>query len=172
MHVVIGTDTFTGRDRRRVALALLVNALGGGMSSRLFQRVREELGLAYSVYSYQSGFQASGIAGTYVATAPGTADKAVAAILAEYALVAKEGLPTEELEAQKLQLRGQIMLGLESPVSRMGRLAGYALSGDQYRTLDQLLAEVDAVTGDEVAALGAEFFAPERQTIVRLGPES
>ena len=64
------------------------------------------------------------------------------------------------------------MLGLESPVSRMGRLAGYALSGDKYRTLDQLLAEVDAVTGDEVAALGAEFFAPERQTIVRLGPEA
>jgi predicted Zn-dependent peptidase len=172
VHVVIGTDTFTGRDRRRVALALLVNALGGGMSSRLFQRVREELGLAYSVYSYQSGFQASGIAGTYVATAPGTADKAVAAILAEYALVAREGLPAEELEAQKLQLKGQIMLGLESPVSRMGRLAGYVLSGDQYRTLDQLLAEVDAVTGDEVAALGAEFFAPERQTIVRLGPEA
>ena len=172
VHVVIGTDTFSGRDRRRVGLALLVNALGGGMSSRLFQRVREELGLAYAVYSYQTGFQASGIAGTYVATAPGTADKAVAAILAEYALVAREGLPAEELEAQKLQLKGQIMLGLESPVSRMGRLAGYALSGDKYRTLDQLLAEVDAVTGDEVAALGAEFFAPERQTVVRLGPEA
>ena len=172
VHVVIGTDTFSGRDRRRVGLALLVNALGGGMSSRLFQRVREELGLAYAVYSYQTGFQASGIAGTYVATAPGTADKAVAAILAEYALVAREGLPAEELLAQKLQLKGQIMLGLESPVSRMGRLAGYALSGDKYRTLDQLLAEVDAVTGDEVAALGAEFFAPERQTVVRLGPEA
>ncbi|MBW8772832.1 MAG: insulinase family protein [Gemmatimonadetes bacterium] len=172
VHVVIGTDTFSGRDRRRVGLALLVNALGGGMSSRLFQRVREELGLAYTVYSYQTGFQASGIAGTYVATAPGSADKAVAAILAEYALVARDGLPAEELEAQKLQLKGQIMLGLESPVSRMGRLAGFALAGDRYRTLDELLAEVDAVTGAEVAALGAEFFAPERQTIVRLGPEA
>jgi predicted Zn-dependent peptidase len=172
VHVVIGTDTFPGRDRRRVALALLVNALGGGMSSRLFQRVREELGLAYAVYSYQTGFQTAGIAGTYVATAPGTADAAVAAILAEYATVAKEGLPVEELEAQKKQLKGQIMLGLESPVSRMGRLAGYALSGDRYRTLDQLMAEVDAVTAHEVAALGAEFFAPGRQTMVRLGPEA
>ncbi|MEO6066543.1 MAG: pitrilysin family protein [Gemmatimonadales bacterium] len=171
VHVVIGTDTFPGRDRRRVALALLVNALGGGMSSRLFQRVREELGLAYAVYSYQTGFQSSGIAGTYVATAPATADAAVAAILAEYTLVAREGLPREELEAQKRQVKGQIMLGLESPVSRMGRLAGYALSGDKYRTLDELMAEVDGVTADEVAALGAEYFAPERQTIVRLGPE-
>ena len=172
VHVVIGTDTFPGRDRRRVPMALLVNALGGGMSSRLFQRVREELGLAYAVYSYQNGFQSSGIAGTYVATAPGTADRAVEAIQAEYALVAKEGLPAEEVEAQKRQLKGQIMLGLESPVSRMGRLAGYALSGDRYRTLDELLAEVDAVTVDEVAALGAEYFAPERQTTVRLGPEA
>ncbi len=172
VHVVIGTDTFPGRDRRRVALALLVNALGGGMSSRLFQRVREELGLAYAVYSYQAGFQASGVAGTYVATAPGTADAAVAAILAEYTTVAREGLPVEELAAQKRQLKGQIMLGLESPVSRMGRLAGYALSGDKYRSLDELMAEVDGVSADEVAALGAEFFAPERQTIVRLGPEA
>ena len=82
----------------------------------------------------------------------------------------QEGLPAEELEAQKRQLKGQIMLGLESPVSRMARLAGHALSGERYRTLDELLTEVDGVTGDEVGALAAEFFAPERQTMVRLGP--
>jgi predicted Zn-dependent peptidase len=170
VHVVIGTDTFPGRDKRRVAMALLVNALGGGMSSRLFQKVREELGLAYAVYSYQQGFQSSGVTGTYVGTAPATADKAVAAILDEFATVAKEGLPAEEVEAQKRQLKGQIMLGLESPVSRMARLAGHALSGEKYRTLDELLAEVDAVTAADVGALAAEYFSPERQTMVRLGP--
>lgn len=171
VHVVIGTDTFPGRDRRRVGMSLLMNALGGGMSSRLFQRVREELGLAYAIFSYHHGFQSSGVAGTYVGTAPATADKAVAAIREEYAKVAKEGLPAEELAAQQRQLRGQIMLGLESPVSRMARMAGYALGGDKYRTLDDLLAEVDAVTVEDVAALGAEYFAPERQTVVRLGPD-
>ena len=171
VHVVIGTDSLPRADRRRVALALLVNGLGGGMSSRLFQRVREELGLAYSVYCYESGYQAGGVTGTYVATAPATADKAVATILEEYATVAREGLPPEELEAQKRQLKGHIMLGLESPVSRMSRLASHTLAGEKYRTLDEILAEVDAVTGDEVAALGAEFFAPERQTVVRLGPD-
>ena len=172
VHVVVGTDTFPGRDRRRMAMSILVNALGGGMSSRLFQRVREELGLAYAIFSYQNGFQSSGVAGTYVGTAPATADKAIDAIFAEYALVARHGLPAEELEAQKRQLKGQIMLGLESPVSRMARLASHTLAGDRYRTLDELLAEVDAVTGEEVAALAAEFFAPERQTVVRLGPEA
>ena len=172
VHVVVGTDTFPARDKRRMALALLVNAVGGGMSSRLFQRVREELGLAYAIFSYQHGFQSAGVAGTYVATAPATAEKALDAIFAEYALVAREGLPTEELEAQKRQLKGQIMLGLESPVSRMARLASHALSGEPYKTLDQVLAEIDAVTVDEVAALGAEFFAPARQTVVRLGPDA
>jgi predicted Zn-dependent peptidase len=172
VHVVIGTDSFPGRDKRRVAMALLVNALGGGMSSRLFQKVREDLGLAYSVYTYQNGFQSAGVAGTYVGTAPATADQAVAAILEEYALVAREGLPAEELAAQQRQLKGQIMLGLESPVSRMSRLAGHALSGEKYRTLDELMAEVDGVTVADVAEVAAEFFAPERQTMVRLGPQA
>jgi predicted Zn-dependent peptidase len=172
VHVVIGTDSFPAKDKRRIAMALLVSALGGGMASRLFQKVREELGLAYSVYTYQNGFQSAGTSGTYVGTAPATADQAVAAILEEYALVAREGLPAEEVEAQQRQLKGQIMLGLESPVSRMSRMAGYALSGDTYRNLDELMAEVDAVTVAEVAEVAAEFFAPERQTMVRLGPKA
>jgi len=172
VHVVIGTDSFSGKDKRRIAMSLLVNAMGGGMSSRLFQRVREELGLAYAVYTYQNGFQSAGMMGTYVGTAAATADQAVATILEEYAAVAKDGLPAEELEAQKRQLKGQIMLGLESPVSRMARMAGYALSGEKYRTLDELLGEIDAVRVEEVAAVAGEFFAPERQTVVRLGPES
>ena len=93
VHVVIGTDSFSGKDKRRIAMSLLVNAMGGGMSSRLFQRVREELGLAYAVYTYQNGFQSAGVMGTYVGTAPATADQAVATILEEYAAVARDGLP-------------------------------------------------------------------------------
>jgi predicted Zn-dependent peptidase len=169
-HIVFGTDTFPLRDPRRFAISILTNVFGGGMSSRLFQRVREELGLAYAVFAYKNFHQSSGQLGVYVGTQTASADQAVDAIRAEYGRIAREGLPADELEAGKLQLKGQIMLALESPLARMGRLAGFSLHDDPYRPLDQMLAEIDAVTGDEVAAVGAEFFPPERQTVVRLGP--
>ena len=170
-HIVFGTDTFPLSDPRRFALAILVNVFGGGMSSRLFQRVREELGLAYAIYAYKHFFRSSGQLGVYVGTQPATADQAVDAIRAEYGRLAVEGLPTDELADGKQQLKGQIMLSLESPISRMGRLAGFVLHEDAYRTLDDMLAEIAAVTADDVAAVASEFFAPERQTVVRLGPQ-
>jgi predicted Zn-dependent peptidase len=171
-HIVFGTDTFPLSDPRRFALAILVNVFGGGMSSRLFQRIREELGLAYAIYAYKHFFRSSGQLGVYIGTQPATADRAVAAIRAEYARLAADGLPTEELADGRQQLKGQLMLSLESPASRMARLAGFVLHDEEYRTLDQMLAEIAAVTADEVAAVAAEFFAPDRQTVVRLGPDA
>jgi predicted Zn-dependent peptidase len=171
-HIVFGTDTFPLRDPRRFALAILTNVFGGGMSSRLFQRVREELGLAYAIFAYKNFYQAAGQLGVYIGTQPGTADAAVDAIRAEYARLATQGLPPEELADGKQQLKGQVMLSLESPGARMGRLAGFVLHEDAYRPLDQMLAEIDAVTGDDIADVAAEFFAPERQTVLRLGPSN
>lgn len=169
-HMVFGTDTFPLSDPRRFALAILVNVFGGGMSSRLFQRIREELGLAYAIYAYKHFFRSSGQLGVYIGTQPATADKAVEAIRAEYGRLASEGLPPDELADGQQQLKGQVMLSLESPASRMARLAGFVLHDDEYRTLDEMLAEIAAVTAEDVAAVAAEFFAPDRQTIVRLGP--
>jgi predicted Zn-dependent peptidase len=169
-HIVFGTDTFPLRDPRRFALAILTNLFGGGMSSRLFQRVREELGLAYAIFAYKHFYQSAGQLGVYIGTQPATADAAVDAIRAEYARLAREGLPADELADGKQQLKGQVMLSLESPGARMGRLAGFVLHQDEYRPLDQMLAEIDAVTADEIAAVAAEYFAPERQTVLRLGP--
>jgi predicted Zn-dependent peptidase len=169
-HIVFGTDTFPLRDPRRFALAILTNVFGGGMSSRLFQRIREELGLAYAIFAYKHFYQSSGQLGVYVGAHPGSADSAVDAIRDEYARVARAGLPAAELADGKQQLKGQVMLSLESPGARMGRLAGFILHDDEYRPLDRMLAEIDAVTADEVADVAAEFFAPERQTVVRLGP--
>jgi predicted Zn-dependent peptidase len=171
-HIVLGTDTFPLRDPRRFALAILTNVFGGGMSSRLFQRVREELGLAYAIFAYKHFYQGSGQLGVYVGTQPSTADQAVAAIREEYARLAREGLPLPELASGKQQLKGQIMLSLESPGARMGRLAGFTLYDDPYRPLDEMLAEIDRVTPDDIAGVAAEFFAPDRQTVVRLGPNS
>jgi predicted Zn-dependent peptidase len=171
-HIVFGTDTFPLRDKRRFALSILTNIFGGGMSSRLFQRIREELGLAYAIFAYKHFYQGSGQLGVYVGTQPSTADQAIEAIRAEYARIAAEPLPTVELANGKQQLKGQVMLSLESPAARMGRLAGFVLHEDRYRPLDEMLAEIDAVTLDDVAAVASEFFAPDRQTIVRLGPEN
>jgi predicted Zn-dependent peptidase len=170
-HIVFGTDTFPLRDQRRFPLAILTNVFGGGMSSRLFQRVREELGLAYAIYAYKHFYQRSGQLGVYIGTQVSTADQAVDAICDEYARLAHEGLPLAELTNGKQQLKGQIMLSLESPGARMARLAGFTLYDDRYRPLDEMLAEIDRITPDEVAAVASEFFAPERQTVVRLGPE-
>ena len=169
-HIVLGTDTFGARDPRRYGLAILANLLGGGMSSRLFQRVREELGLAYAIYAFQQLFQSAGMVGVYVGTQPGTAAAAEAAIREELARLAREGLPEEELAGGRQQLKGQVMLSLESPSSRMHRLAGMVLHRDRYRRLDEVLAEIDAVTHEEVAVLAGEYFVPERWSVVRLGP--
>jgi predicted Zn-dependent peptidase len=170
-HMVLGSDAFPYRDPRRFALALLVNAFGGGMSSRLFQRIREELGLAYAIYAFQQLFQSSGILGVYIGTQPSTAEQALEAIRQEYATLAATGLSDEELAQGKQQLKGQILLALESSISRMNRLAGTVLHGEPYRRLDEIAALIDAVALDEVRQVAAEFFAPERQTLARLGPE-
>jgi predicted Zn-dependent peptidase len=170
-HVVMGSDTFALRDPRRFALAILVNVFGGGMSSRLFQRVREELGLAYAVFAYKSFYRGTGQLGVYVGTQTSSADQAVEAIRTEYDRLAREGLPLDELAHGKQQLKGQIMLSLESPLARMGRLAGFTLHDDRYRPLDDMLADIDAVTGQDIAEVAAEFFPADRQTMVRLGPD-
>jgi predicted Zn-dependent peptidase len=171
-HLVFGTDLVPHSDSRRYPLVLLSNALGGGMSSRLFQRIREELALAYAVYSFQSFYSSAGQGGVYVGTRPGGEERVVEAVLGEYAVLAREGLPAEELEQAKRQVKGQIMLALESTGSRLHRLAGFALYDEPYLTLDELLARIDAVSEEELAAVAAEFFDPERQFVVSLGPEA
>lgn len=170
VHLVFGTETFKYGDARRHALVLISTIFGSGMSSRLFQRVREELGLAYSVYAFHSFMQASGVAGVYVGTQPPTAQQAADAIRDEFAKLARQSLTAQELASAKQQVKGQIVLALEGPVSRMYRIAGSALYGEPYRSLDAMLAEVEAVTPEQVAAVAAEFYAPERQVVVWLGP--
>ena len=169
-HIVVGTTTVAHEDPRRHAVILLGSILGGGMSSRLFQRVREELGLAYSVYTFQSFHADVGMHGVYVGTGPETARDALEAIHLELADVANNGLPESELAMGKSQLKGQITLSLESVTARMYRCAAVELYGEPYRSLDEMLALVDSVTSEQVAEVAREFFAPERQTVVSLGP--
>ncbi len=170
-HIVLGTDTFPYRDPRRYALILLANVLGGGMSSRLFQQVREERGLAYSVFAFQSFYRQGGVCGVYVGTHPSTADPAMDAIRTELRRMAAEGLDAATLTEAKQQLKGQVTLALESPSARMYRLAGFPLNEVSYHTIDETLREIEAVRQDEVAAVAGEFLDAERQTAVWLGPQ-
>lgn len=169
-HIVWGTPTFGQGDPRRFALVLLSNGFGGGMSSRLFQRVREELGLAYSVYAYQSFYADAGVSGVYVGTRPDSADRAEAVVGDELAQLAAGGITREELDDVKGQVKGQIVLSLESSNARLHRLAGTELYGEPFRTMDEITALVEAVTLDDVAALAADYFPPDRQSLLRLGP--
>jgi predicted Zn-dependent peptidase len=146
--------------------------LGGGMSSRLFQKIREDLALAYSVYTFQSFHRDSGNHGIYVGTAPDTAVDATSAIQEELERLALDGLPEDEIAAGKSQLKGQITLSLESVSSRMYRAAGVELYDEEYKTLDELLALVDAISSESVREVCSEFFSPDAQTIVSLGPRA
>jgi predicted Zn-dependent peptidase len=169
-HLVWGRSTFGHGDPRRYALVLLSNALGGGMSSRLFQRVREELGLAYAVYAFQSFYADAGMSGVYVGTRPEWADRAEEVVTAEMNKAAESGLTSEELEDTKGQVKGQIVISLESSSARLHRLAGTELYNEPFRTMDEITALVEAVTLDDVAALAADYCVPARQSLLRLGP--
>ena len=170
-HVVFATDTVPYADRRKYALLVISNVFGGGMSSRLFQRIREELGLAYAIYSFTSFYRGVGMTGVYVGTQPARAEKAVEAIRGEFARMAQDGLRGEALADAKQQTLGQLMLSLESPTARMYRLASTAVYSEPYRSLDDVLRTVEALTADEVSAVAREFFDPDRQTVVSLGPK-
>jgi predicted Zn-dependent peptidase len=168
-HLVLGGGIPRHSDPRRYPLALLSSALGGGMSSRLFQRVREELALAYSVFTFQSFYSRGGISGVYLGTRPSSADRAAEVVREELERVVGTGLSPEELEQTKQQLKGQIMLSLESTGARLFRLASFALHLEPFLTLDQVLKKLEGVEPSDISE-AAWFFDPDRLLIFRLGP--
>ena len=169
-HLVAGTAAIPWVDDRRYAFALLSSVLGGGMSSRLFQRVREERGLAYSIHTFHHHYSGTGMHGVYLATSPEQVEEALGAVHGELADVAAHGLPPEELAMGKSQLKGQVTLGLEGASSRLYRAAATELYGEPFRGLDEVLALVDRISADDVAAVAETFFAPGAMTILTLGP--
>ena len=170
-HIVFGTDVPGHAHPDRYALVLLSSALGGGMSSRLFQRVREELGLCYSIYTYQSFYSLGGVSGVYVGTRPATADTAAAAVREELARVAADGLPEPELEQVRRQVKGQLVLSLESTGARLYRLASFGLHDEPLLSLGELLDKIDAVGSEDVRRVAASYFPPDRHLELRLGPQ-
>ncbi len=167
VNLVLGVGGLTRRDDRRFALGVLNTALGGGTSSRLFQEVREQRGLAYSIYSFASHHADAGVVGVSVGCLPGKVDDVLAVVRAELAKVAARGITAQELERGQGQLRGGLVLGLEDSGSRMSRLGKAELIHDELLTLDQVLARIEGVTLDEVQRLAAELFTqPEILAVV------
>jgi predicted Zn-dependent peptidase len=156
-HVMLGVPAMSRHDGRRFALGVLNAALGGGMSSRLFQEVRERRGLAYSVYSSVAHYADAGTLSCYAGCQPERLPEVVSVLREVLHSVATDGLTDAELARGKGQLRGGLVLGLEDTGSRMVRIGKSELNYRQHLTVDEQLAKIDAVTGDEVAALTAEL---------------
>jgi predicted Zn-dependent peptidase len=158
-HVVLGGAGIGRLDERRFTLGVLNNVLGGGMSSRLFQEIREKRGLAYSVYSYGSHYADAGLFGVYAGCAPGKLDEVLELTRTELAAVAAKGVTAEEVVRGKGMAKGSYVLGLEDTGSRMSRLAKSELLYDDLMTVDELLARVDQVTLDEVNELAHDLLS-------------
>ena len=149
---------------------VLTNILGGSSSSRLFQVVREEHGLAYSVYSFHAAYSDAGMFGIYAATSPETAGRVLELIERECARVRREGVSAEELARTKEQIKANLLMGLESTGNRMNRLGRTLLMLGRVVTVDEVVARVEAVDGEQVAAAAARLLDPARWALAGTGP--
>jgi predicted Zn-dependent peptidase len=168
-NIVLGVHGVSRHDPRRFAAGALSSALGGGMSSRLFQRIREERGLAYSVYTFNSGYTDAGQFGVYAGCQPGKADEVLGLMIEEIDAAARGDLTEAEIERGKGQMRGGIVLGLEDSGSRMSRIGKSELVYGDVMGVDELLSHVDAVTAADVADIAADLLTRPRCLTV-VGP--
>jgi predicted Zn-dependent peptidase len=157
-HLVIGGEGLTRDDDRRFAFGLVNHVLGGGMSSRLFREVREERGLAYSVYAFRMPYADSGAYGVYVGTTPHQTSQVLELIRAELQKAADDGLTAEELERGKGHMKGSLALSMEDTNSRMVRLGRHELTGVEHLSLDEAVARIEAVTLDEAHAVAKHVY--------------
>ena len=168
-NVIVGSTALTATDPRRFTLSVLNAVLGGGMSSRLFQEVREKRGLAYSTYSFASGHADTGVFGLYAGCTPGKVDEVVALLVAEWERLADSPISVAELERSRGQLAGGLVLGMEDTGSRMSRLGKAELVHGELLSVDESLERIRAVTAADVQELAAEL-ASRPRSVVRVGP--
>jgi predicted Zn-dependent peptidase len=168
-HLCIGGPGLSQVAPMRYAAYLLNTALGGGMSSRLFQEVREKRGRVYSIYSFLSAFLDCGYFGIYAGTSPDWVDEVIEVSLNEIAKVAHEGLKNEELARAKSQLKGNMLLGMESTDSRMNRLARNEIYFRRDIPLEEIGRGIEGVSNEQVIELASSCFKPDRMGLVMLG---
>jgi len=169
VQLCIGVPAHPIAHEKRHAGYVLNTLLGGGMSSRLFQNIRERQGLAYSIYSDLNPYRDTGCLAVYAGTSLASASKVVQSVVSEFRKLKTESVPDEELRRSKAQLKGSLMLSLESSTSRMSNLARQEMYFDRYYDLDELIERIEAVTAEDLSKLASEFFKPESVAVTALG---
>jgi predicted Zn-dependent peptidase len=169
VHLVMGLPGVSDTAPDRYALYLLNDIIGGSMSSRLFQEIRERQALVYSVHSGQQAYRDTGLFYVYAGTDPANFDKVLKALMKEIRGLKKDGVTAEELSRAKDHLKGSLMLSLESTSSRMNRLASHEMRFGSFMTMDEMLAAIDLVQMDEVDALVHRVLDEEQLSLLTLG---
>ncbi|MEV7218163.1 pitrilysin family protein [Kitasatospora cineracea] len=169
-HLVLGVPGVPRHDERRWAIGVLNAALGGGMSSRLFQEVREKRGLAYSVYSYSSSYADTGLFGIYAGCQPKRVEEVLKICRTELARVVEEGITEEELRRAIGQISGSTVLGMEDTGSLMNRIGKAELSYGHHLSVDEMLGKIAAVTLDDVHAVARDVLGAHRPSLALIGP--
>ncbi len=170
-HLCLGGRGMAHDDKRRFALRVLDNVLGGGASSRLFQEVRERRGLAYSVFSFSNLYSATGEVGLYVGTRPENLAEALQVIAAELERFVREPADAQELERSRENAKGRLALSLESTAARMNRLGASVLNDLPILSVEEIIARIDAVTADELRELAGELFRGQELSVAAIGPD-
>ena len=168
-HVYLTCQGIPVRDERRWAMSVLTTILGGGMSSRLFQEVREKRGLAYTTYAFDASYAGAGALGLYAGCAPEAVDEVCAVMVGEFERLAADGVTDRELARVRGQIRGAMVLGGEDSLARMGRLGRGEVVTGRLRSMEENLRLLDAVTGEEVREL-AEWLVSQERARVLVGP--
>jgi predicted Zn-dependent peptidase len=170
-HVSVGALGIPARSEDRYAMAALNNVLGGGMSSRFFQEVREKRGLAYAVYSYHQGYSDAGAIKTYVGSTTGNIEEAVKVIAEQLRRIQEEAISEEELYRTKQQLKSSTLLALESTTARMNRVGRSVITGTELLTPDEISARIEAVSADDIRRLARKHLNLEGMYICAIGPK-
>jgi predicted Zn-dependent peptidase len=162
VHICLGVPALPLTDDRRFAASILSNVLGGGMSSRLFQNIRERLGLAYAIFSEMNSYRDAGMLSVYAGTSLETAEQLIRCVLEEFQKLKAQPLDDEELRRAKDHLKGATLLALEGTGSRMNSLARYHIYFDRHFTAQELIAMLESVTAEQVQQIATEIFQPGR----------
>ncbi len=170
VHVCIGVAAFPIADQRRFSASILNTLFGGGMSSRLFQNIRERQGLAYSIFSEMNPYRDTGMLSVYGATILKSAPQLVRSVMAEIRSLKNDLVSDEELRRAKDHLKGAMLLSLESTGARMSHIARQHLYFGRFFTPDEMIANLEAVTREEVREVAKEFFRPGQIAATVLGP--
>jgi predicted Zn-dependent peptidase len=170
-HLTVGATGLARDDERRFALRVLDSILGGTSSSRLFQAVREQRGLAYAVFSFQSLYRDAGQIGLYVGTRPENLAEVCEVLAGELARIREQPVSAAELERAKDNVKGRIVLALESTAARMDRLGSSVLAGLPILELDETIERIESVDAEQIMAVAAELLAGERLCAAAIGPD-